>query len=377
MGLQHPGLQPSHRSGTKRVLLYTLFGILFIVISYLSIHLISQASNDARAIDFRIFHWSVYIHLLVALILFFLVDALRFHHILKTVGVSLPFFDSLKLHFIYLFASAITPFTTGGGFAQLYFLSKRNVRLADSTAAITIRTIVSIFMFISLVPVALLINHDLFRLFPTGSNVFVSVFIGLVILAFLTMAYSLLHNPKQLKRIAFWILFNLKKKRVLRHEQYRHFLKLAFWNIDRFSQNLSIVRRASFKRLLSIFIYTFLYIVLLCSFSVILIKGVRPNLNLIKLLTLQFVATFITYFAPTPGATGAAEGIFFFAFSEFTPSGYMATIVLIWRFFSIYIGSILGLFVTGIEYWKVRRQTPPYNNGNTTIAESSTHENGN
>lgn len=348
---------------SPRFAVYFLFFITFITISYLSIHFIRSTTEEAQTISFKIFEWPVYVNLIILFILYFLVDALRFHHILKTVGVNLPFMYTLRLHFIYLFASSISPFTTGGGVLQLYFLTKRDVKLADSTAAITIRTIVSILFFITLMPVALLINHDVFRLFPTGSNIFITIFTSIVILSVIILGYLLVKKPKRLKTLVFRLFRYLRQKKLMRKDQYRHYMKKSFWTIDRFSNNLRAFRKAPLRETIRIFIYTFLYIIILCSFTVVLIKGVNPGIDFIPIISLQFVGTFVTYFVPTPGATGAAEGIFYFAFSEFTPEAAMTTLVLFWRFFTSYIGAILGLIVTGYEYVKARRGRYPYLNG--------------
>ena len=72
------------KRGKRRTILFFIFGSFYYNI-YLLIHLISQASNDARAIDFTIFNWSVYVKLLVLLMLIYLVDVLRFYYILKTL----------------------------------------------------------------------------------------------------------------------------------------------------------------------------------------------------------------------------------------------------------------------------------------------------
>ena len=55
------------------------------------------------------------------------------------------------------------------------------------------------------------------------------------------------------------------------------------------------------------------------------------------------------YFAPTPGATGVAEGSYSLLFTRFVNSSDIVPLIFAWRFLTKYIGMIIGmiLFFTG------------------------------
>lgn len=344
----------------KKLWVYILLGISFIIISALSINMIYDHSDSSAFKVFSIFDWPTYLYLLLLTGVFLLVDALRFFYILKSVGAHLPLFYVVRLHFVYVFVSSITPFTTGGGIGQIYFLTKRGVSLPDSTSAITIRTISSIAMYMALVPIALLLNHDLFKLFPTGGNLFVTIFTAIIIVVLISIVYFLLHRTKRLKWIIYNILSLLRKKKWIRKRTYRHLVLKSFRSIDDFSENLFQFLKGDRRYVFATFLFTFLYILTLCSFSLILIKSVTPGISSLSILSLQLVATFITYFAPTPGATGAAEGTFYYAFMEFVEPTHIASLTLLWRLYSTYIGVAIGAVVTYGEYRKIRKKKQPY-----------------
>jgi uncharacterized membrane protein YbhN (UPF0104 family) len=63
-------------------------------------------------------------------------------------------------------------------------------------------------------------------------------------------------------------------------------------------------------------------------------------------LGLLVVTTFIMYFAPTPGASGVAEGVFGLFFSALVQSGDLVLTILVWRFLTIHLGMLIGVPVT-------------------------------
>ena len=63
------------------------------------------------------------------------------------------------------------------------------------------------------------------------------------------------------------------------------------------------------------------------------------------LLAFQVVVTFFMYFAPTPGATGIAEGGYGLLFAQLVQKQDIASLILSWRFLTIYIGVLIGIVV--------------------------------
>ena len=57
------------------------------------------------------------------------------------------------------------------------------------------------------------------------------------------------------------------------------------------------------------------------------------------------VTTFIMYFAPTPGASGISEGVFGSFFNDILANNHLLLVTFSWRFLTIYLGMLLGLFI--------------------------------
>ena len=52
----------------------------------------------------------------------------------------------------------------------------------------------------------------------------------------------------------------------------------------------------------------------------------------------------ILYFAPTPGGTGIAEGLFILLFAPFVPSGTVGIIAVAWRVMAEYVPFFIGMY---------------------------------
>jgi uncharacterized protein (TIRG00374 family) len=80
-------------------------------------------------------------------------------------------------------------------------------------------------------------------------------------------------------------------------------------------------------------------------FPVLIIRGLNYDVPIFSIISAQILITFITYFAPTPGATGIAEGGFTLVFSQFVQKKDIISVTFAWRFFTIYVGFIIGLII--------------------------------
>jgi len=73
-------------------------------------------------------------------------------------------------------------------------------------------------------------------------------------------------------------------------------------------------------------------------------------------LAFQVVVTFFMYFAPTPGAAGVAEGGYGLLFSQLVQKQDITLLTLSWRFLTIYVGLVIGMFVIYREMFNHRKE---------------------
>ena len=82
---------------------------------------------------------------------------------------------------------------------------------------------------------------------------------------------------------------------------------------------------------------------LLAGYVVLRALGIEANL--VDVLLLQTTLSFLLYFAPTPGGSGAAEALSAALMSVYVPRAMLAVYTLIWRFTVSYATVIAGSFV--------------------------------
>ncbi len=338
---------------SNNLLNYLLFTAIFIIISVLSLIFIFQIFSDKETfLKLSIFSSEVLSRLAVLVILYFLLDSLRLFYILKALNIYLDFRYIVKLAFINIFVSNITPFATGGGFAQIYFLNKKGVSIGDATAISTMRTVIPIIFFSVSTPLILLFDKSILKIFPGNSTLFYMVVFILVYIMILYIIYELIKNPRAIKIMFYRMMYFGEDKKIVKpHKTYKR-IKKIFREIDKFSVNTTRFFHGNRKNVFLSIIFTILFLLSLFSFSVILITGLNPNASPLSIIALQVVITFAMYFAPTPGATGIAEGGFTFMFAGFVSKSDIVSLTFAWRFFTIYLGMIIGMIIFYLEIVK-------------------------
>lgn len=337
----------------SKIVAYLLLTILFVVTSYLSLLFIYHFVSDKSSfLSLTFLTVPVLLQLVILLVVYFLLDLLRFLYILKTIGISVKFGYMIKLAFINMFVSSITPFATGGGFAQIYFLNKQGIRLGDATAASTIRTILPIIFFFITTPFVFIFNPKLMRSFLGDQSL---TFIGLLIVVYgviTYICYRLIRDINLTKAFIYRLLKFLTTKRLISRIRSRRITKRSFDELEIFSNSFKVFLHGSWKNITLSTLFMILYLLALFTFSIILIHALGYHISVFPIISLQMVITLITYFAFTPGATGIAEGGFSLLFSSLISDKDIVTLTFTWRLFTIYVGVIIGLVIFYIEVFK-------------------------
>ncbi|MDP3387280.1 MAG: lysylphosphatidylglycerol synthase transmembrane domain-containing protein [Eubacteriales bacterium] len=332
---------------------YLILIILFIAISVFSLMAISHFVNDQSfVLSFDILSKAVIIQLIAIMPVYFLMDALRLYYILKSIGVNVSLGYIAKLTFINIFISNVTPFATGGGIAQIHFLTKKNVHIADATAATSIRTAIPLIFFSVTAPLILIFNKSIVGMISSRHTALYTLILVSINFITVLVLYLLIKNPKQIKRFLVYSTIHLRRRRMIKTARSRQKILYTLHSIDRFSSNIKRYLKGQRKYLMLSILSTFGFLSASFSFTIVLIKGLSASSSTISILLSQIVVTYFMYFAPTPGATGIAEGGFTHLFKNFVQSGEIVTITFMWRFFTIYVGLALGAILFYYEVFK-------------------------
>ncbi|MFW6280838.1 MAG: lysylphosphatidylglycerol synthase transmembrane domain-containing protein [Halanaerobium sp.] len=318
-----------------------LYFSVFLIISAAVLYYIYKLSAEGANLEL-IFTFSpnIIFSLLLLLFFYFIFDALRLFFVLKTLNADISFLTVYKLVFVNIFVSNITPMATGGGVAQVYFLQQKGVPLGKSSAGVVIRTLISASTLFSSVLVILFNNNALINLFPANT---IFVYAAIFIILYVVFFYVLIFKVKFIMKIIYKILHFLNSKHLLSRKRFRRIVKYIFNHLKLFSKDLAYFIQGNKLYVFSSFLFTFIFLLAEFSFSYILLKGMGYDILLSRIISLQVIVTFVMYFAPTPGASGVAEGGFSILFANLVAKKDLFPLLFYWRFFTKYVGIFIGI----------------------------------
>ena len=286
---------------------------------------------DIRALDYLTMFssWSVLCALgALAIGLFF--DGTRLLTLARITGEDLPLSDVVKVVLSNYFLAVLTPGATGGAIAQVMFMRRAGVSVARSTVIILVRTIMSIFFLIIMLPIFMKQDEAITSWVPMPVIMTVSViFIAIPIAA---VALMRTNYPK---RIIYYF------SRYFRHERRRQAFRLYYdfrQAVYIMGKQPVMVLRAFIESGVSL---TFIYMTVPAYFL-----GLQFPFDLVQVMGRMYLLNLVLYFSPTPGGSGIAEAGFVALFNHLVPSGTVGILAVLWRFTAEYLPFILGAFIT-------------------------------
>jgi uncharacterized protein (TIRG00374 family) len=265
--------------------------------------------------------------------------AVKIRILVSGIGSRIGVWKCLRAHLANMFLSAVTPFQTGGGPAQIYVLWHYGLTISRATAASLIGALITILtLFLSGV-VVLVLKPGLVE------NVAVRLITGFVIAVFGLVFFL------------FWVAFF---KPAWAAAVVRGGASLAaripgvpadrVWRLhDRFSRELTdligylrsymVEARGSLVRALPLGI---LSIIANCLIAYAVLYGMGIRRDPVEVFLAQILIYFIVYFSPSPGGSGVAEAGGASIMAALVPTHQLAVYVVLWRFFSYLLGVGLG-----------------------------------
>ena len=275
---------------------------------------------DIRALDYLTMFssWSVLCALgSLAIGLFF--DGTRLLTLARITGEDLPLSDVTKVVLSNYFLALLTPGASGGAIAQVMFMRRAGVPVARSTLIILVRTIMSIFFLIIMLPIFMEQDDAITSWIPMPVIMTVSV----IFIAIPVTAIILMHTDYP-ERIIYYFSQHFKHERRRQAFRWYHDFRQAVYIMGK---QPVMVLRAFIESGVSL---TFIYLTVPCYFM-----GLQFPFDLVQL-----------YFSPTPGGSGIAEAGFLVLFAQLVPSGTVGILAVLWRFTTEYLPFLLGACVT-------------------------------
>ena len=286
---------------------------------------------DIRALDYMTMFssWSVLCALgALAIGLFF--DGTRLLTLARITGEELPLPDVVKVVLSNYFLAVLTPGATGGAIAQVMFMRRAGVSVARSTVIILVRTIMSIFFLIIMLPIFMKQDEAITSWVPMPVIMTVSVIfiaIPIIVVALMRTNYP--------KRIIYYF------SRYFKHERRREAFRLYYdfrQAVYIMGKQPVMVLRAFIESGISL---TFIYLTVPAYFL-----GLQFSFDIVQVMGRMYLLNLVLYFSPTPGGSGIAEAGFVALFNHLVPSGTVGILAVLWRFTAEYLPFILGAVIT-------------------------------
>lgn len=253
--------------------------------------------------------------------------------------------------FVGFYFSSITPSSSGGQPAQVYFMKRDGISMTSSSLSLMVLLFAHQFVIIVLGVLGFLVMPDVVSSFHAGLNlllVYGFISNALILIGILMLIFS----PKMLFNIINSVaLFLYKIKVVKNREKLKNRIDRALVEYERGA----IYMKENPKVLLQVTLVTFLQIVAMFAIPVLIYKGFGLNkYNPIDIVLMQAILNIAVSSLPLPGSVGASESAFINMFEKFFGSLVIPGMLLT-RIANFYVVLILSGVISLYMYIKKER----------------------
>jgi glycosyltransferase 2 family protein len=265
-------------------------------------------------------------------------DALRLRILTRVVGTKLSFMYGIRAVLAYTFLSNITPSSAGGEPLLFYMLNQKGVSFGKATAITFLRTMITMVFFVIGGPIIIYFHREL--LSSTSLKMvfdYVAIFMVVTMFFFAYLYFAPTSARRWLNVLFRWLgkipFFKGRSSRIK-----QGLLQV----VDEFKSSLGeFIQDGRWQFLLVIF-FTAMMIMSQFLVAPMILKGLGCDVKILSTFMLQGVLNFMLYYIPTPGGSGVSEGVGYALFAPSVPTHLMGIFLVIWRFLTNYIWTIVG-----------------------------------
>lgn len=320
---------------SKRYLFFAIF-LLFLVILTVLILLNGLSFSLVLSYLKKIKIEYIIICLIIS-ILYFLLQGIYMKLILNSLNHKISLKRGLFYSMTEFYFSGITPSSTGGQPAQLYYMTKDKIPIRKSYIVLILNTIYFKLIIFILGIVVFIIGWNYIL---SKSLVYIFFFLLGLLVDFIIIVFSCLMLFKQniIKKVLSYIILIASKFNFLKN-------KVKSINVDdvlkKYKNELNYIK--SHKKLIILtFILTFIQRLLLFSIIYVIYRSLGfSSYNYFDLLIIQISVQVVIEAYPLPGGTGLSEEMINRFFSNLGLE-FSAVLMLLTRMFSFYIPLIIS-----------------------------------
>ncbi len=323
-----------------------LLGIkIFVVISLGSqIGIFFYTSYQNGGISFDIPFQSINLFMLITA--FFLswfeglISGVRIYYLMRIINPRITIITSIKAAYANIFMGAITPSQTGGGVAQIYFISRDKIPYSQASAGSIVSFVCTMFFLITA-----LISTSLFNSPTMGNSLQLMiksacVAVGTTALIFiLCMLFT--HSINKLKYF-FYTYFISKGIIKDKNGKIEKFLKKFAEELVSCRESILIMAKRGKRALILGYLFTCAFFAVRLIIPYFIILGLGGSVNVADVMYIQLFIVLVSYFSPTPGASGIAEVSSLVLMASLVSSPVIAIYTFLWRLCTLYVNTSIG-----------------------------------
>ncbi|MCF8008909.1 MAG: flippase-like domain-containing protein [Halanaerobiales bacterium] len=282
-----------------------------------------------------------YVLVVVGLILLhFLFAGQRIRVMVSVIDTKLKLIDCIIIFVSGAFVSNVTPFASGGGPFQVYFLHKKGVNVGKASTVIVTNFLFRLFYFGILTPIFLIFFRKYINSGIIPPYLFYIAFVMGILFSAGIMLFTLI--PKIGDRFTDYILH---------FKQIQHFIKNNYKakkllvrsrrELKDFRRSLKVLKKNK-KGLIWGGFYTILFWSSLFMIMPVLLMAFGAEPHFLQAYIMQTIFYLILPYMPTPGASGIAEIGFASLFVAFIPQDIVGLVMFSWRLFTFYLLLVIG-----------------------------------
>lgn len=279
--------------------------------------------------------------LLVLMSIYFVLDGINLYSFGRLYNRDYTYKQGFVNSICGTFFSGITPFSSGGQFAQVYIFNKQGINPANSASILMMAFIVYQTVLVGFTAVIMFFRYRIYR--NIYLNFFYLAIVGFIVNVFVICGLFICSKSKKLQNfLSSTVIKALNKIGFIKN--YEETSMKISKSLDNFRTELSNLQNNKAVLIKSTLI-NFFKLLIIYSIPFFAAKALYLDIPFIKILTFIEICSFvymITSFVPIPGASGGSEGVYYMLFSPILGKIGTPTTLLIWRFMTYHLGLIIG-----------------------------------
>ena len=276
-----------------------------------------------------------------------------YYVVFKSFGQKVSFLNNFLYAIIGFYFCAITPSSSGGQPAQMYYMKKDGINLSFATLAVMIITVVNQFVMLLIAAVMFLVESSFIEsnlsqmyivlIYSTIANVLIMG--GIVFCIF---------SKKLVRRFIPWLGKVLVKVHIVKDAQ--SFSNKALHQIDEYIEGAEYIKKNP-AILFKVMFWTILQLSLMYLVTFCVYKAFALNqYSILQVFSIQAILFLAVSALPLPGAVGAAESGFVVMFNTLFGQALVVPAMLLSRGINFYLFLVISGIVTVVKDFILRHR---------------------